>query len=61
VCTNRAFEGNQLAVCLDTPGLATAEVQTLANEMHFAESTFLLPATSGAEVVQAVGSAAVRA
>ncbi len=44
VFTDRAFEGNQLAVFSDARGLATVEMQALANEMNFAESTFILPA-----------------
>jgi trans-2,3-dihydro-3-hydroxyanthranilate isomerase len=44
VFTTTAFEGNQLAVFLDARGLTTAQMQTLANEMNFSESTFLLPA-----------------
>jgi trans-2,3-dihydro-3-hydroxyanthranilate isomerase len=44
VFTDRAFEGNQLAVFPDAAGLDTATMQRLANEMNFAESTFVLPA-----------------
>jgi trans-2,3-dihydro-3-hydroxyanthranilate isomerase len=44
VFTDRAFEGNQLAVFPDASGLDTATMQRLANEMNFAESTFVLPA-----------------
>lgn len=44
VFTTRAFAGNQLAVFLDARGLTTEQMQTLAHEMHFSESTFLLPA-----------------
>ncbi len=46
VFTDRAFEGNQLAVFPDARGLDTADMQALANEMNFAESTFILPAES---------------
>jgi trans-2,3-dihydro-3-hydroxyanthranilate isomerase len=46
VFTNRPFEGNQLAVFLDGRGLSTAQMQTLAREMNFSESTFILPAES---------------
>jgi trans-2,3-dihydro-3-hydroxyanthranilate isomerase len=46
VFTTRPFEGNQLAVFLDAQSLSTAEMQRLANEMNFAESTFILPAES---------------
>ncbi len=44
VFTSRPFEGNQLAVFLDARGLTGAQMQTLANEMNFSESTFVLPA-----------------
>ena len=46
VFTARPFEGNQLAVFLDAGGLESAQMQTLTNEMNFAESTFVLPAES---------------
>jgi trans-2,3-dihydro-3-hydroxyanthranilate isomerase len=46
VFTTRPFEGNQLAVFLDARGLSTGEMQKLAQEMNFAESTFILPAES---------------
>ena len=44
VFTSRPFEGNQLAVFLDARGLTGVQMQTLANEMNFSESTFVLPA-----------------
>jgi len=44
VFTSRPFEGNQLAVFLDAHGLGTRDMQTITNEMNFAESTFVLPA-----------------
>ncbi|HUU34852.1 MAG TPA: PhzF family phenazine biosynthesis protein, partial [Vicinamibacterales bacterium] len=51
VFTSRPFEGNQLAVFPDAGGLSSAEMQALANEMNFAESTFVLPAeTDGTDV-----------
>lgn len=43
VFTNRPFAGNQLAVFLDGRGLTEAEMQALALEMNFSESTFVLP------------------
>ncbi|MGE3276615.1 MAG: PhzF family phenazine biosynthesis protein [Vicinamibacterales bacterium] len=46
VFTGTRFEGNQLAVFLDARGLDTATMQKMAQEMNFAESTFLLPAES---------------
>jgi trans-2,3-dihydro-3-hydroxyanthranilate isomerase len=44
VFTNRRFEGNQLAVFTDARGLDERTMQTLAREMNFSESTFILPA-----------------
>ena len=43
VFTDRAFGGNQLAVFTDARGLSAEEMQTLAREMNYAESTFVLP------------------
>jgi trans-2,3-dihydro-3-hydroxyanthranilate isomerase len=43
VFTSRRFEGNQLAVFLDARGLDEAMMQTIAREMNFSESTFVLP------------------
>jgi trans-2,3-dihydro-3-hydroxyanthranilate isomerase len=44
VFTNRPFAGNQLAVFTDARGLSAEQMQTIAREMNFSESTFLLPA-----------------
>lgn len=43
VFTDRRFEGNQLAVFPDAHGLDSATMQTIAQEMNFSESTFILP------------------
>lgn len=43
VFTDRPFAGNQLAVFPDGRGLDDGQMQTLAREMNFSESTFLLP------------------
>jgi len=43
VFTSQRFGGNQLAVFLDGRGLATQDMQAIANEMNFSESTFVLP------------------
>jgi trans-2,3-dihydro-3-hydroxyanthranilate isomerase len=43
VFTERAFGGNPLAVVLDARGLADAEMQTIAAEFNYSETTFLLP------------------
>ena len=44
VFTDRVFEGNQLAVFPEAAGLSTGEMQQIAREMNFSESTFILPA-----------------
>jgi len=44
VFTDRLFCGNQLAVYLDGRGLTDATMQTIAREMNFSETTFVLPA-----------------
>jgi trans-2,3-dihydro-3-hydroxyanthranilate isomerase len=44
VFTRRRFEGNQLAVFLGAQGLDEPTMQTIAREMNFSESTFLMAA-----------------
>src|SRR6266481_7357053 len=41
VFTSRAFGGNQLAVFSDAAGISDAEMQALARELNFSESTFV--------------------
>jgi trans-2,3-dihydro-3-hydroxyanthranilate isomerase len=48
VFTSRPFGGNQLAVFTDAAALSTSEMQELAHEMNFSESTFVMPPESGA-------------
>ena len=43
VFTNCAFGGNQLAVVLDAGGLSTAQMQAIATEFNYSETTFVLP------------------
>ncbi|MDE2378250.1 PhzF family phenazine biosynthesis protein [Bradyrhizobium sp.] len=43
VFTNRAFGGNPLAVVLDAGGLTTAQMQAIATEFNYSETTFVLP------------------
>jgi trans-2,3-dihydro-3-hydroxyanthranilate isomerase len=45
VFTSHALEGNQLAVFTDGHGLSDSEMQALAREMNFSETTFILPET----------------
>ena len=44
VFTRHRFGGNQLAVFTDARGLTDSEMQAIAGEMNYAESTFVLPA-----------------
>ena len=43
VFTSRPFGGNQLAVFTDARGLADEQMQAIAREMNFSESTFVFP------------------
>jgi trans-2,3-dihydro-3-hydroxyanthranilate isomerase len=43
VFTDRAFGGNPLAVVLDATGLSTAQMQAIASEFNYSETTFVLP------------------
>ena len=50
VFTRQPFGGNQLAVFIDGRGLETAQMQALAREMNYSETTFVLPPeTTGAQ------------
>ena len=44
VFTDEALAGNQLAVFVDPAGLDARQMQRIANEMNFAETTFIWPA-----------------
>lgn len=48
VFTDRRFGGNQLAVFPRAEGLSDAEMQSLAAEMNYSETTFVLPPTNPA-------------
>src|SRR5260370_7340534 len=52
VFTDRAFGGNQLAVVLDAGGLSTAQMQAIATEFNYSETTFVLPPRDGAHDAQ---------
>lgn len=43
VFTDHAFGGNPLAVVLDAGGLSTAQMQSIAGEFNYSETTFVLP------------------
>ena len=50
VFTSRLFEGNQLAVFPEPAGLTTAQMQAIAREMAFSETTFIYPAEASGDV-----------
>ena len=54
VFTATPLGGNQLAVFLDARGLTTEQMQSLAREMNFSESTFILPRTPDEERAKGV-------
>jgi trans-2,3-dihydro-3-hydroxyanthranilate isomerase len=47
VFTDQRFGGNQLAVLADASGLNDKQMQQIAREFNFSESTFVLPADEG--------------
>ena len=52
VFTDRAFGGNPLAVVLDAGGLSTAQMQSIATEFNYSETTFVLPPQDGSNDAQ---------
>jgi len=52
VFTDRRFGGNQLAVFTDARGMSDAEMQALAAEMNYSETTFVLPASDPANTAR---------
>ena len=52
VFAERPLEGNQLAIFTDARGLSTAEMQALARETNFAETTFILPRSEAPDEAQ---------
>lgn len=52
VFTTNRFGGNQLAVFTDASGLTDAEMQSLASEMNYSETTFVLPSKDPAHTAQ---------
>jgi trans-2,3-dihydro-3-hydroxyanthranilate isomerase len=52
VFTDRAFGGNPLAVVLDAGGLSTAQMQAIALEFNYSETTFVLPPRDSAHDAQ---------
>ena len=52
VFTDRALEGNQLAVFPEPQGLTTGRMQTITREMNFSECTFIFPSEAPATDVR---------
>ncbi len=52
VFTDRAFGGNPLAVVLDAGGLSTEQMQAIAREFNYSETTFVLPPRDAAHDAQ---------
>lgn len=52
VFTDRAFGGNPLGVVLDAGGLSTAQMQAIASEFNYSETTFVLPPADPAHDAQ---------
>lgn len=52
VFTDRAFGGNPLAVVLDAGELSTAQMQAIAREFNYSETTFVLPPADPAHDAQ---------
>jgi trans-2,3-dihydro-3-hydroxyanthranilate isomerase len=50
VFTDRALEGNQLAVFPEPGSITTEMMQAIAREMNFSECTFIFPPESGGDV-----------
>src|ERR1700719_2938773 len=52
VFTDRVFGGNPLAVVLDAGSLSTAQMQAIAVEFNYSETTFVLPPRDAAHDAQ---------
>jgi trans-2,3-dihydro-3-hydroxyanthranilate isomerase len=52
VFTDRAFGGNPLAVVLDAGGMSTEQMQAVATEFNYSETTFVLPPVDAANDAQ---------
>lgn len=50
VFTNRALEGNQLAVFPEPGSVDTPTMQAITREMNFSESTFIFPPTGSGDI-----------
>jgi trans-2,3-dihydro-3-hydroxyanthranilate isomerase len=54
VFTDRALNGNALAVVLDGRGLSTEQMQALARETNLSETTFILPGDAATEKARGI-------
>src|SRR5260370_6165004 len=52
VFTDQMFGGNPVAVVLDAEGLSTAEMQAIALEFNYSETTFVLPPDNSANTAK---------
>lgn len=52
VFTAEVFGGNPLAVVLDAEGLTTSQMQSIAAEFNYSETTFVLPPRAAANAAQ---------
>jgi trans-2,3-dihydro-3-hydroxyanthranilate isomerase len=52
VFTDQPFRGNPLAVVLDAEGLTAEQMQAIASEFNYSETTFVLPARSPAHAAE---------
>jgi trans-2,3-dihydro-3-hydroxyanthranilate isomerase len=52
VFTDRMFGGNPLAVLLDAEGLSAAQMQSIALEFNYSETTFVLPPDNSAHTAK---------
>jgi trans-2,3-dihydro-3-hydroxyanthranilate isomerase len=52
VFTTTPFSGNPLAVVLDAEGLSTAQMQAIAREFNYVETTFILPPVDAAHTAR---------
>jgi trans-2,3-dihydro-3-hydroxyanthranilate isomerase len=52
VFTDRMFGGNPLAVVLDAAGLSTSQMQAIAREFNYSETTFVLPPDDAANTAR---------
>ncbi len=52
VFTEQVLQGNPVAVVLDSDGLSAAQMQAVAGELNYSETTFVLPAADPAHTAR---------